>query len=98
MRRDIFSSLIASGVNEALLAERITANLPKHGWSDKLWYFRKLEGPPITHSVPGGRGKPRRIVHVPSHRLMLAERSKYPGSALRKIRARKRNFFGQVQR
>lgn len=47
---------------------------------------------------PAGKGKPRKAVGVPSHRLVPIDRSRYPGHALRLIRGSKTNFLGEIRR
>lgn len=70
------------------MAKELPARPP---WSRRRWAFVKRGGPEL---------KPHRGAKTPpfSHRLLPFDRSRYPGSKLRAIRARATNFLGQTQR
>ena len=61
-------------------------------WSAKRWLFKRNGGGFLFHRRGG---KP---VAVPHHRLIPIDMSRYPGDALRLIRARKVNVRGEAQR
>jgi hypothetical protein len=67
-------------------------------WTDKRWVYKANQGPIIVHMHPAGKGKPRKAIGVPSHRLVPIDRSKYPGDALRAIRRSAKNFNGEARR
>lgn len=99
--RATLSDMIETASAIGAITTTIATPLPehsRHAWSEKRWEFRAKAGLKITHSHPGGKGKPRKAVAVPSHRLVPVDRSKYPGWRLREIRAESVNFLGEVRR
>jgi hypothetical protein len=59
--------------------------LPKAPWRLRYWRIEPTNEK-LAHRVPGGRGKPKKLVPVPHHRLVPVDLSRYTGERLRESR------------
>lgn len=59
--------------------------LPRAPWRLRFWRLEPTNEK-IAHRALGGRGKPKKLVPVPHHRLVPVDPSRYTGERLREIR------------